>query len=359
MKVLITGSAGLVGSEAVIFYASQQHEVVGIDNNLRRYFFGPDGDTSRILGQLQVDFPNYVHKPIDIRNREAVQGIVREFRPDFILHTAAQPSHDWAAKEPFTDFDVNAVGTLNLLEAARHHCPNSVFVLLSTNKVYGDAPNHLPLKEMAHRYEYSGKRRGRGIGEDLSVDGCLHSLFGASKLAADVVTQEYGRYFNMPTGVFRGGCLTGSRHAGVALHGFLSYLIHCAVAGKPYTIIGYKGKQVRDQIHSSDVIQAVEAFRNRPRPGEAYNLGGGFQNSASILEVIALLEKNFDLRVKTNYQKTPRRGDHICYYTDLSKFKKHYPKFRLKRDLPSILEEMVAAERKHLEAVSGSLRSVA
>jgi CDP-paratose 2-epimerase len=359
MKVLITGSAGLIGSEAVIYYASQQHEVTGIDNNLRRYFFGPQGDTSRIQAQLQADFRNYRHRPIDVRNRDAVQSVVREVQPDFILHTAAQPSHDWAAREPFTDFDVNAVGTLNLLEAARHHCPKSPFVLLSTNKVYGDAPNHLPLKELGKRYEYTGRRRGRGIGEDMSVDACLHSLFGASKLAADVITQEYGRYFNMPTGVFRGGCLTGSRHAGVELHGFLSYFIHCAVTGKPYTIIGYKGKQVRDQIHSADVIQAVELFRNKPRPGEAYNIGGGYANSASILELIAMLQKNYGLRLNTTYQKTPRRGDHICYYTDLTKLKKHYPKFRLKWDLPSIVEEMVASERKHWESSRGTLRNVA
>jgi CDP-paratose 2-epimerase len=268
------------------------------------------------------------------------------------LHTAAQPSHDWAAKEPFTDFDVNAVGTLNLLEATRLHCPDSVFVLLSTNKVYGDAPNHLPLKETKTRFEYAGKRRGKGIDETLSVDNCLHSLFGASKLAGDVMAQEYGKYFGMKVGIFRGGCLTGARHAGVPLHGFLSYLIHCAVWGKPYTIIGYKGKQVRDQIHSSDVIRAIELFRQKPRAGEAYNLGGGFQNAASVLEIIEMLKRDHGLTLQTTYQKQPRRGDHICYYSDLTKLKKHYPKFKLKMDLKAILNEMVAAERAQHEGVS-------
>lgn len=341
MRVLVTGSCGLIGSEAAIHYAEKKHEVVGIDNNLRKYFFGPKGDTSSVRATLESSFKNYKHQAVDIRDREAVFKLMENFRPDFIVHAAAQPSHDWAAKEPFTDFEVNAMGTLNLLEAFRQFTPKSVFCLLSTNKVYGDAPNHLPLEEKETRYEYFGSLRGRGIDERLSIDHCLHSLFGASKLAGDVVAQEYGKYFGLNVGVFRGGCLTGSRHAGVELHGFLNYIVHCAVHKLPYRVFGYQGKQVRDQIHSSDVIAALERFRQDPRQGEAYNLGGGFQNSASVLEIISLLKKSFGLILSWEYVDQARKGDHICYYSDLTKFKTHYPGFHLKYSLEHILEEMV------------------
>lgn len=341
MKVLITGSCGLIGSEAVMHYAKHGHDVCGIDNNLRKYFFGPGGDTTSVREKLTRSFKNYRHESFDIRNREEVFRCLKEFKPDFILHAASQPSHDWAAKEPFTDFEVNAVATLNLLEALRQFAPEAVFLFMSTNKVYGDAPNFLPLDETATRYEYQGALRGKGIDETLSVDRCLHSLFGASKLAADVLCQEYGRYFGLKVGVFRGGCLTGSRHAGVELHGFLNYLVACGVQGKTYSIFGYKGKQVRDQIHSSDVLQACELFRQNPRPGEVYNLGGGFQNSASLLEVVQTLQDKFGVRVKTTYVDTARKGDHICYYSDMSRFRAHYPTFRLGMNLDSIVKEIV------------------
>jgi CDP-paratose 2-epimerase len=349
MRVLVTGSCGLIGSEAVLYYAKNGHEVIGVDNNLRKYFFGEKGDTSSVRKLIEHDFKNYSHRNIDIRDREAVSKLIQETSPDFIIHAAAQPSHDWAAKEPFTDFEVNAMGTLNLLEACRLNSPASVFALLSTNKVYGDAPNQLPLEEMPKRYELHGSLKGRGINENLSIDQCLHSLFGASKLAGDVICQEYGRYFGLKTGIFRGGCLTGSRHAGVELHGFLNYIVHCAVKGIHYRVFGYKGKQVRDQIHSSDVIAALERFREAPRPGEVYNLGGGFKNSASVLEIIDLLKKNFSLTLNYEYVDQARKGDHICYYSDLSKFQKHYPGFTLKMSLADILKEMVdnaATEQK-------------
>ncbi len=341
MKILVTGSCGLIGSEAVIHYASEGHEVTGIDNNLRQYFFGAKGDTSGVKRDLQSHFKNYRHVAIDIRDRLAIDKCFADFKPDFVVHTAAQPSHDWAAREPFTDFEVNAMGTLNLLEAFRRHTPTGVFVLMSTNKVYGDAPNHLPMEEQEKRFEYTGSLFKKGIAEDLSVDQCLHSLFGASKLSGDILCQEYGRYFQINTGAFRGGCLTGSRHAGVELHGFLSYIVHCAVHNLPYTIFGYQGKQVRDQIHSSDVIQALELFRKNPRCGEVYNLGGAYGNSASVIEIIDKLRNDFGFSLETQYDPTARKGDHICYYSDLTKFKTHYPAFRLKMSLDAILKEMV------------------
>ncbi len=342
MRVLITGSCGLIGSEAVIHYASRrENEVRGIDNNLRKYFFGPGGDTTKTREDLLKSFSNYKHEAFDIRDREQVFRLFKEYQPEFILHAASQPSHDWAAREPFTDFEVNAMATLNLLEATRQFAPQAVFVFMSTNKVYGDAPNFLPMDETATRYEYKGKLKGHGIDETLSVDRCLHSLFGASKLAADVLCQEYGRYFNLNIGVLRGGCLTGSRHAGVELHGFLNYLVLCGIEGKTYNIFGYKGKQVRDQIHSSDVLQACELFRKNPRPGEVYNLGGGFANSASLLEIVNSLKSEFGIKVNTTYVDQARKGDHICYYSDMARFAKHYPSFKLGMSLPNILKEIV------------------
>jgi CDP-paratose 2-epimerase len=326
-------------------------DVIGVDNNLRRYFFGPGGDTSSMQNTLKATLKSYRHEDCDIRDRGRVFGLFREFTPDLVVHAAAQPSHDWAAKEPFTDFEVNAVGTLNLLEAFRQHAPKGVFCLMSTNKVYGDAPNHLPLEELEKRYDYQAPLRGKGIDERLSIDGCLHSLFGASKASADLVAQEYGRYFGLNVGIFRGGCLTGSRHAGVRLHGFLSFLIDCALRGETYEIYGYRGKQVRDQIHSSDVVRAIDAFRQAPRKGEVYNLGGGYANSASILEVIDRIEKNFGLKLKTKYVDRARIGDHICYYTDMGKFFAHYPQYRLQKSLDTILREMVEdATRKTVKA---------
>jgi len=348
MRVIVTGSCGLIGSEASAFYASKGNDVLGIDNNMRKYFFGNDGDTSRMKDYLTCSFSSYQHGSWDLRERNSVSACLRDYQPEFIIHTAAQPSHDWAASEPFTDFEVNAVVTLNLLEAVRRFCPNAIFAFLSTNKVYGDWPNHLALEELPTRFEYDHSLRGKGIDETLSIDSCLHSLFGASKTCADIYCQEYGKYFGLKTGVFRGGCLTGQNHFGVKLHGYLSYLINCAVSGEKYVIYGYKGKQVRDQIHSSDVIQALESFRANPRAGEVYNIGGGYENSISILETIAILKEKFGYTVKTDYVDQPRRGDHICYYTNLGKFKKDYPEFSLRMSLDKILEEMVKARDNDL-----------
>jgi len=341
MKVLVTGSCGLIGSETVMFYSSRKHDVIGIDNNMRSYFFGSSADTTKIRNFLQTHFRKYKHHAFDIRDRKQVFQCFRDNQPDFIVHTAAQPSHDWAAREPFLDFEVNAMGTLNLLEAFRKHCPKAIFVFLSTNKVYGDKPNFLPMKENNLRYEFTGDLYSKGIDENLSIDKSLHSLFGASKLSADILCQEYGRYFGLKIGIFRGGCLTGGKHCGAELHGFLSHLINCAVHNKVYRIYGFNGKQVRDQIHSSDVVQAVELFRQNPKEGEVYNIGGGYQNSVSILEAVDLLKREFNLKLKTTYVDQSRKGDHICYYTNIQKLLKHYPEFKIKMDLRSIFSEMV------------------
>ncbi len=342
MRIIITGSHGLIGSEAAEFYLANNHTVLGIDNNLRKYFFGSLGDTLPVQDFLLANYRHYQHSNSDIRSRQEIHKIFQDFQPEFIIHTAGQPSHDWAAREPFTDFDVNAVGTLNLLEAFRLVSPQAVFVFMSTNKVYGNSPNEHPLVERPTRYEYRDLET-IGINENQSIDQSLHSLFGVSKLSADVMCQEYGKYFNLKVGIFRGGCLTGSKHRGVALHGFLSYLIDCALKKTPYTIIGHKGKQVRDQIHSLDVIQALDHFRLESRCGEVYNLGGGFLNSASIIEILDRLKVRFGVSVKTSYTEQSRRGDHICYYTDLKKMKTHFPKFKIQMDLDHILDEMVNA----------------
>ncbi|MFN8542839.1 MAG: NAD-dependent epimerase/dehydratase family protein [Candidatus Binatia bacterium] len=341
MKVLVTGSSGLIGSEAALWFDGEGHTVLGVDNNMRRDFFGPRGDTSWMLSRLKERTRAFSHVAADIRDRPRMFALWEEFRPDIVIHCAAQPSHDLAASRPLDDFDVNAVGTLNLLEATRQHAPEAVFILLSTNKVYGDGPNHLPLVERETRWDYADPADYQGIRETFPIDHCLHSVFGASKVAADVMAQEYGRYFGLRTGIFRGGCLTGPSHSGVELHGFLNYLAKVTRAGEPYTIFGHKGKQVRDQIHSYDVIQALWTFCQNPRPGEVYNMGGGRENSASLLECVARLEALTGKRVQTTYCDEARKGDHICYISDLSKFRSHYPGWRLTYSLDRILEELV------------------
>lgn len=348
MKIVVTGSSGLIGSEAVAYFDAAGHSVLGIDNNMRRQFFGAKGDTTWNLQRLKASTRGFAHHSVDIRDRAAVLAFFRDERPGMVVHCAAQPSHDKAREIPFDDFDVNATGTLNLLEATRQFAGDAVFIHVSTNKVYGDAPNRLPLVETATRWDYARPEDYEGIAETLTIDQSTHSLFGASKTAGDIVAQEYGRYFGMNVGVFRGGCLTGPSHSGVELHGFMSYLVHCAVAGKPYTIFGYKGKQVRDQIHSLDVVRAFEAFAREPRPGEVYNLGGGRDNSASVLECIDLIEQVGGPRLDYTYSEQNRVGDHICYISDLRKLRTHYPEWSITRPLRAIAEEMVAAEAQRL-----------
>ena len=343
MRVLVTGSSGLIGSEAVTFFDRLGFDVTGVDNNMRADFFGPKGDTTWNRHRLESTCKRFTHRTLDIRDRAGVDDLLRTGQFDLIVHAAAQPSHDLAAKRPFDDFDVNAVGTLNLLEATRRHREGAVFIHMSTNKVYGDGPNHVPLKELETRYDYADARYAHGIAEDFPIDRCLHSLFGASKAAGDVLSQEYGKYFGMKTGVFRGGCLTGPSHSGVELHGFLSYLIDVSLREAGYTIFGYKGKQVRDQIHSYDVINAFWHFARNPRPGEVYNLGGGRESAASLLECVELIARASGKRPKLTYNETNRVGDHICYYSDLRKFQSHYPNWKKKYSLEQIVDEMVAA----------------
>jgi CDP-paratose 2-epimerase len=343
-KVVITGSSGLIGSEAVLWFNKLGWQVWGVDNNMRMAFFGPMGDTRWNLAWLKEKARGFRHLDLDIRHREKILGLFEEKRFDLIVHCAAQPSHDLAAKMPFEDWDVNATGTLNLLEAARRYCPESPFIHMSTNKVYGDVPNELPLVELDTRYDYQLAEHYDGIDEACRIDACLHSLFGASKLAADVMAQEYGRYFNMPIGIFRGGCLTGSHHSGVELHGFLSYLVKVAVQGKDYTIFGYKGKQVRDNIHAYDVVSSFYQFYLNPRSGEVYNLGGGRDNSVSVLEAIAKIESMIEKKVSYSYLDKSRRGDHICYISNLNKLRHHYPNWSLTRTLDDILLQMVKFE---------------
>jgi CDP-paratose 2-epimerase len=346
MKVLITGSNGLIGSEAVSHYDSKGHEVHGIDNNMRREFFGPQGDTRWNLERLRQTTRHFRHHELDIRDRQKILDLFKSGKFDLIVHCAAQPSHDKAKEIPFVDFDVNAVGTLNLLEATRQTNPEAVFIFMSTNKVYGDAPNEIPLKELSTRWDYARAEDFNGVREDCRIDRTMHSLFGASKTAADVVAQEYGRYFGMKVGIFRGGCLTGENHSGVQLHGFLSYLVKVALAGETYTIFGYKGKQVRDQIHSADVLAAFAEFTQKPRPGEVYNLGGGRENSASILECIQKIEALTGKKISYTYTDKARAGDHICYISDLGRFKSHYPNWKISHSLDQILEKMVRALRR-------------
>jgi CDP-paratose 2-epimerase len=337
MKALVTGSGGLIGSECARKLLDRGWRVIGLDNNMRATFFGPHASTTPVVEELIHSYPEYRHSEIDIRDRGAVRDLMELERPDFIVHTAAQPSHDRAAAIPYDDFDVNAVGTVNLLVAARDFCRDSPFCFTSTNKVYGDGPNYVPLVELQKRYDYQDRD---GIDERFSIDNCLHSVFGASKVAADVMCQEFGRYFNMPVGVFRGGCLTGPQHAAVELHGYLNYIVMCAVKKRPYTIFGYKGKQVRDQIHSHDVASLFLSFYEKPRPGEVYNLGGGRSNSLSILETIDLLAA-MGHRLEYSYSDQNRIGDHICYISDLTKLQAHFPEWKLEYNLPRILEEIV------------------
>lgn len=344
MKILVAGSSGLIGSEAVEYFDKRGHVVYGADNNMRQVFFGPLGDTTWNMKRLKEVTSRFTHVELDIRDREKVFDHFKTHRFDMIIHCAAQPSHDKAASIPILDFEVNAVGTVNLLEATRQYCPEAVFIHMSTNKVYGDAPNELPLTESETRYDYARSEDYHGISESCRIDQSLHSLFGASKVASDVMAQEYGRYFGMKVGIFRGGCLTGPSHSGVELHGFLSYLVRVAVRGEPYVIYGYKGKQVRDQIHSVDVIRLFEAFARNPRQGEPYNLGGGRQNSASVLECIKAVEGLTGRKIQWRYMEQNRRGDHICYISDLRKIKAHFPEWSLTRSLDDIIKEMVEAE---------------
>lgn len=345
---LITGSAGLIGSESVSFFSQKMDLIVGIDNNQREYFFGADASTKWNEQRLEKEFNNYKHYNADIRDYNALERIFKEYGKDIkiVVHTAAQPSHDWAAKEPLTDFTINANGTLNMLEMTRLNCPEAVFIFTSTNKVYGDTPNNLPLVELEKRWEINESHLfyKEGINESMSIDNSKHSLFGASKVAADVLVQEYGKYFGMHTGVFRGGCLTGPQHSGTQLHGFLSYLMKCAITGQQYTIFGYKGKQVRDNIHAWDLVNMFWHYYNKPRTGEVYNAGGGRYANCSMIEAIELCEEITGKKMNYQYTETNRIGDHIWYISDLTKFKTHYPewiqKYSLKETLNQIFENM-------------------
>lgn len=338
--LLVTGSSGLIGSEAVEYFDRLGWRVHGVDNNMRREFFGPDGDTSWNLQRLKSVTARFEHHALEIRDRTALLRLLSEIPADFVIHAAAQPSHDLAARRPFDDFDVNAVGTLNLLEATRQHRPDAVFCFLSTNKVYGEAPNELPLIELKTRWDYARPEDRDGIGETCRIDQCLHSLFGAGKVAADIMVQEYGRYFGMKTACFRGGCFTGSHHSAAELHGFLAYVMRATAEGRDYRIYGYQGKQVRDNIHAFDVCCALHAFYENPRPGEVYNIGGGRSNSVSVLEAIDRAEQAIGRKLVRSYDEQHRRGDHICYISNLSKLQQHFPGWSITRSLDDIYEEM-------------------
>ena len=349
---IITGSAGLIGAEATRFFAGKGLQVVGLDNDMRRYFFGAEASTAWSRKRLEEEVAGYVHHAVDIRDEAAVDRVFREYRNDIgvVIHTAAQPSHDWAAKEPRTDFTVNANGTLNLLEATRQHCPDAAFIFTSTNKVYGDLPNNLPLVERETRWEVEPGHpfAAHGIDESMSIDQSKHSLFGASKVAADVLVQEYGRYFGMKTACFRGGCLTGPGHSGTCLHGFLSYLMKCALTGQAYTVFGYKGKQVRDSIHSYDLVNMFWHYVQKPRPGEVYNAGGSRHSNCSMLEAIQLCEAIAGRKMSWVYTEQNRIGDHIWYVSDVRKFQSHYPSWAYTRDLRAILAEIYAGFEERL-----------
>ncbi|MBA3704884.1 MAG: NAD-dependent epimerase/dehydratase family protein [Bacteroidetes bacterium] len=343
--IIVTGSAGLIGSEASKFFHEKKYKIIGIDNDMRAYFFGDDASTGKNKSKLIDTLINYQHYDIDIRNLTALEKIFSEYGNSIkgVIHTAAQPSHDWAAKEPFTDFNVNALGTLNLLELTRKYCNEAVFIFTSTNKVYGDKPNDLPLIEHDKRWEISEKHSfsKNGIDESMSIDDSKHSLFGVSKLAADILVQEYGKYFEMKTVCFRGGCLTGPAHSGAELHGFLAYLVLCAVNNKPYTIFGYKGKQVRDNIHSKDLINAFWHFFQNPKQGAVYNMGGSRHSNTSIIEAIDMIDELSGYKLNYTISDQNRIGDHIWYVSDVNKFKKDYPQWKYEYDMKRILSEMI------------------
>lgn len=341
MKILVTGSSGLIGSEVCRYFGKLGHQIHGIDNNQRAVFFGPQGDTRWTQQRLYEDLPSFEHHEFDIRNRKSINDLIEGLRPDAIVHTAAQPSHDLAASLPFDDFDTNAVGTLNLLEALRQHAPRSIFVHMSTNKVYGDRPNTIAMRELDTRWDYSDPEYQDGIPESMSIDASKHSLFGASKVAADVMVQEYGRYFEMYTCCLRGGCLTGPSHSGVELHGFLSYLVKCNLEDRNYTIYGYKGKQVRDNIHSLDVARFIHAFIESPRIAEVYNIGGGKGNSCSILEAFGKVSALTGKSMQNDYSDRNRAGDHICYFSDLRRMRDHYPSWDISISLDETFKQIV------------------
>lgn len=355
-SLLVTGSSGLIGSEVCTYFASQGWHIHGVDNNQRATFFGPAGDTRWNQQRLASSLPHYTHHELDIRDREQVLKLLADVRPNAIVHTAAQPSHDRAAAIPFDDFDTNAVGTFNLLEATRRACPESPFVHMSTNKVYGDRPNTIPLVEQETRWDFADPAYEHGIPETFSIDQSKHSLFGASKVSADISVQEYGRYFGMPTCCLRGGCLTGPNHSGVELHGFLSYLVKCNLEGKLYRVFGYKGKQVRDNIHSEDVARFIAAFIESPRVAEVYNIGGGKSNSCSILEAFAITESFTGRKQQYEYVDENRIGDHICYYSDLRKMQSHYPGWQLQHTLSDTIRQIVDASRQRVASESAAVR---
>jgi CDP-paratose 2-epimerase len=344
--IIVTGSAGLIGSESVRRFARDGGRVVGIDNDMRAKFFGAEASTRKTREDLIANVPGYEHRDIDIRDAAGVAELFEQYRGQIgaVIHTASQPSHDWAARDPETDFTVNANGTLNLLEAARKSCPEAPFIFTSTNKVYGDTPNHLPLRELEKRWEIeAGHEYEPGISETMSIDSTTHSLFGVSKAAADLLVQEYGRYFGMPTVSFRGGCLTGPAHAGTELHGFLSYLMICTVRGRPYRVFGYKGKQVRDNIHSFDLVEAFAEFIRAPRAGEVYNIGGSRHSNCSVLEAIDLCEQISGHKLKWQYEEKNRIGDHIWWISDVRKFQSHYPQWKFRFGLREILQQIFRA----------------
>ena len=348
-RILVTGSSGLIGSEVCAYFSRELgYAVHGVDNNQRAVFFGPQGDTRWNQERLKRELGGFVHHEMDIRNRASVLSLIGDVKPSVIVHAAAQPSHDRAAAIPFDDFDTNAVGTLNLLEAARRACPESPFIYLSTNKVYGDAPNRIAMKELATRWDYADPAYSNGIPESFTVDQSTHSLFGASKLAPDVMVQEYGRYFKMPSCVLRGGCLTGPNHSGVELHGFLSYLVKCNLEGREYKVYGYKGKQVRDNIHSEDVARFMFEFAKAPRVAEVYNLGGGKGNACSILEAFRMAEDTSGKPMHWRYVDENRIGDHICYYSDLRKMQAHYPNWSIGKPLETIFSGIAGSWTQRL-----------
>lgn len=348
MKMLVTGSSGLIGSQVCEYFDCAGWEIHGVDSNQRAVFFGPEGDTRWRQSQLQSGLKRFSHHELDIRDRQGVLDCLEQLKPDAIVHTAAQPSHDRAASIPFEDFDTNAVGTLNLLESARRFAPKAPFVHMSTNKVYGDAPNRIRLRELEKRWDYDDPAFEHGIPETFSIDQSMHSVFGAGKVAGDVMVQEYGRYFGMKTCCLRGGCLTGPSHSGVELHGFLSYLVKCNLEGRLYKVFGYKGKQVRDNIHSVDVARFIDAFIQSPRCAEVYNIGGGKGNSCSILETFEMVEALSGKRMQYEYVDANRMGDHICYYSDLRKMRKHYPGWDISISLDKIIAEIFEGWRQRI-----------